>query len=91
MTNALSPTLLAGTIAAILFTTSHIPMLARACKTRDLRSYSLVNLVVTNLGNSFYWIYIISLPFGPIWVMHGFYTVSAALMLLWYMRYRNAR
>ena len=91
MVNSLSPALLAGTIAAILFTISHIPMLARACKTKDLRSYSLANMVVSNLGNAFYWIYIISLPFGPIWLMHAFYTVSAALMLLWYLRYRNAR
>jgi hypothetical protein len=60
-----------------------------SCCTKDLRSYSLAHIVVSNLGNGFYWIYIVTLPFGPIWLMHGFYTISAALMLLWYVRYRK--
>jgi hypothetical protein len=64
-------------------------MLLRAFKTKDLRSYSPVNLLVSNLGNVFYWVYVGTLPFGPIWVMHSFYTLSSLLMLFWYMRYRN--
>jgi uncharacterized protein with PQ loop repeat len=89
MSESISLTLLSGTIAAILFTTSNIPMLLRAIRTKDLRSYSLAHFVVSNLANGFYWIYIITLPFGPIWLMHGFYTISAALMLLWDVRYRK--
>ncbi len=82
-----SQPVLAGALAAVLFTTSHIPMLVRACTTKDLRSYSLGHLVVSNLGNAVYWIYVSALPFGPIWLMHGFYTVSTALMLACYLRY----
>jgi uncharacterized protein with PQ loop repeat len=89
MTPTTSFTLLAGTLATLLFTTSHIPMLLRAFKTKDLRSYSLTNFFVTNLGNLFYWIYVSTLPFGPIWIMHSFYTLSSLLMLWWYVRYRN--
>jgi uncharacterized protein with PQ loop repeat len=89
MTPTTSFTLLAGTLATLLFTTSHIPMLLRAFKTKDLRSYSLTNFLVTNLGNLFYWIYVSTLPFGPIWIMHSFYTLSSLLMLWWYVRYRK--
>jgi uncharacterized protein with PQ loop repeat len=89
MTPTTSFTLLAGTLATLLFTTSHIPMLLRAFKTKDLSSYSLTNFLVTNLGNLFYWIYVSTLPFGPIWIMHSFYTVSSLLMLWWYVRHRK--
>ena len=91
MLSSTSFTLLAGVIATLLFTTSHMPMLVRAFKTKDLHSYSPMNLVLSNLGNGFYWIYVSTLPPGPIWLMHGFYTVSAALMLLWYVRYRSTK
>ena len=30
-----------------------------------------------------------NLPPGPIWFLHGFYTVSTALMLIWYLRYEG--
>jgi uncharacterized protein with PQ loop repeat len=88
MTPTTSFTLLA-TLATVLFTTSHIPMLLRAFKTKDLRSYSWANLLVSNLGNVFYWVYVSTLPFGPIWIMHSFYTLSSLLMLFWYLRYRT--
>ena len=32
----------------------------------------------------------VHLPAGPIWVLHGFYVVTSALMLLWWLRYRPA-
>ncbi len=83
--------LLFGTIASVIFITSHVPMLARAYKTKDLHSYSLAQLGLSNLGNVCYWMYVGTLPFGPIWFMHGFYTVAAALMLVWYVRYRKQR
>lgn len=89
MTPTTSFTLLAGTLATLLFALGYIPMLLRAFRTKDLRSYSLTNFLVTNLGNVFYWIYVSTLPFGPIWIMHSFYSVSSLLMLWWYVRYRK--
>ena len=81
--------LFAGTISTSIFTLSHIPMLVRAYRTKDLRSYSAANLLLANLGNTFHWLYVANLPFGPIWFLHGFYTIVAATMLVWYMRYRR--
>jgi hypothetical protein len=81
--------LLAGTISTSIFAVSHIPMLVRAFRTKDLRSYSVSNLVLSNLGNAFHWLYIASLPFGPIWFLHSFYTIAAAVMLLWYLQHRS--
>ena len=65
-------------------------MLIRAFRTKDLHSYSATNLALSNIGNGFHWLYVASLPFGPIWFLHGFYTLAAAIMLLWYIRYRNS-
>ncbi len=79
--------IVAGMVSTIIFTTSYIPMVVRALKTKDLHSYSMANLLLGNLGNSVHWLYIANLPFGPIWFLHGFYTVINALMLLWYLRY----
>jgi hypothetical protein len=81
--------LLAGTISTSIFAVSHIPMLIRAFRTKDLRSYSPANLVLSNIGNAFHWLYIASLPFGPIWFLHSFYTLAAAIMLLWYLQHRS--
>ena len=77
---------LAGVISTTLFAASQIPMLVRARRTRDLRSYSPLNLVLANVGNGFHWLYVVSLPFGPIWFLHGFFTLATALMLLWYVQ-----
>lgn len=81
--------LLAGMISTSIFTLSHIPMLVRAFRTKDLRSYSAANLVLANLGNAFHWLYVANLPFGPIWFLHSFYTLVAGMMLFWYLRYRG--
>ena len=62
-------------------------MLVKAWRTKDLRSYSLGQIVLYNIGNLLYWLYVISLPVGPIWLMHGFYTVAMGLMLIWYVLY----
>jgi hypothetical protein len=80
---------LAGMISTSIFTLSHIPMLMRAFRTKDLRSYSAANLALANLGNAFHWLYIVNLPFGPIWFLHSFYTLVSAMMLFWYLRYRR--
>lgn len=81
-----SVSLIAGMVSSGLFVSSYVPMLVKAFRTGDLRSYSLANLVLTNLGNGIYWLYIVTLPFGPIWFLHGFYTATMALMLFWFAR-----
>ncbi len=82
--------MLAGVVSTSIFTFSHIPMLVRAYRTKDLRSYSPANLVLSNIGNAIHWLYIVHLPFGPIWFLHSFYTLVTGLMLFWYLRYRHA-
>lgn len=83
-----SVSLLAGAVSTAIFTISYVPMLVRAYRTRDLRSYSFANLALANVGNAVHWLYVALLPFGPIWFLHGFYTITTALMLLWYLRQR---
>ena len=77
----------AGVISTLLFLGSNLPMVVRAARTRDLRSYSRGNLVMTNIGNAVYTVYVLSLPAGPIWLLHTFYVISSALMLVWSLRY----
>jgi uncharacterized protein with PQ loop repeat len=81
---------LAGILSTGLFAMSYLPMLVKAARTRDLSSYSLGNIAITNVGNAVYSVYVFSLPFGPIWFLHTFYLVASALMLLWFLRYRAA-
>ena len=84
-------TLVFGSVASALFIASHLPMLSRAAKTKDLHSYSFASLLLSNLGNLCYWGYVSTLPIGPIWVMHAFYTVTAALMLAWYVQHASPK
>lgn len=81
--------LLAGTLSTLMFVTSNFPMLLKAFKTQDLRSYSLTHIALSNLGNLIHWIYVASLPIGPIWFLHGFFTVTTGLMLVCYVRYQR--
>ncbi|GAA1055257.1 hypothetical protein GCM10017608_31040 [Agromyces luteolus] len=78
--------LLAGTTSTVLFASASLPMLAKAIRTHDVRSYSLVALIVSNTANAIHTIYVASLPAGPIWVLHGFYLVTEALMIVFYLR-----
>ena len=80
----------AGVVSTGLFAMSYVPMLAKAARTKDLTSYSLGNLAITNAGNAVYSAYVFSLPFGPIWFLHSFYVVSSLLMLVWFLRSRAA-
>ena len=80
---------LAGTISSVIFFIGVFPMLAKAWRTRDLRSYSKGMLVLNNTGNVVHAVYIFSLPAGPIWVLHSFYMVTTGLMLYWYLRYAD--
>jgi hypothetical protein len=83
--------LLAGAISTTLFAVSMLPMLAKAARSRDLASYSLTNIAMTNLANLVHSFYVFSLPLGPIWLLHGFYAVASALMLVWFLRFRSTR
>lgn len=80
---------LAGIVSTTLFVASYLPMLYKAVRSRDLTSYSLGNLVIANVGNGVHTIYVLSLPPGPLWALHGFYLGSSALMLLWWWRFRS--
>jgi uncharacterized protein with PQ loop repeat len=80
---------IAGTISTVIFATSMLPMLIKARRTRDLTSYSLGNIVLSNLGNLVHSLYVFSLPAGPVWALHGFYLVSMGLLLLWYLRFNR--
>lgn len=82
--------LVAGILSTVLFAASNIPMLLKAFRTKDLRSYSPLQIILSNVGNAVHWFYILGLPAGPIWILHGFYTVSTALMLIWYLQQRVA-
>jgi uncharacterized protein with PQ loop repeat len=85
---------IAGVISSTIFTISTLPMLWKAFRTKDLKSYSLSNILLSNVGNIIHSIYIFHLPMGPIWLLHSFYLVTTGLMLVWYLRYErqsNAR
>ena len=78
---------IAGTISTTIFALSTLPMLVKAFRTKNLRSYSLGNILLANMGNIVHSVYIFSLPAGPIWLLHSFYLVTTSLMLVWYLRY----
>jgi uncharacterized protein with PQ loop repeat len=80
----------AGSISSLLFISANVPMLVKAYRTRNLRSYSLSNIVLVNVGNVLYWLYVSSFPPGPIWALHSFYTLTSAMMLAWYLRYERS-
>src|SRR5215203_1062939 len=77
----------AGALASVVFACSTVPMLGKAVRTKALASYSRGNLVLANLGNAVYSVYVFTLPPGPIWLLHSFYIFSSALMLVWSLRY----
>jgi uncharacterized protein with PQ loop repeat len=77
----------AGAVSTTIFALSTLPMLRKALKTKDLSSYSLGNIALSNAGNVIHAIYVFALPPGPIWILHSFYLVTTALMLIWYLRY----
>jgi uncharacterized protein with PQ loop repeat len=82
---------LAGSASTVIFALSALPMLIKAGRTKDLGSYSLGNIVLANIGNVIYSVYVFQLPAGPAWALHTFYLISTALMLLWYLRYAARR
>jgi len=80
---------IAGFISTALFGLGTLPMLTKAFRTRNLASYSLSNILLSNVGNIIYSLYVFNLPFGPIWFLHGYYLLSTGLMLVWYLRYEG--
>jgi hypothetical protein len=82
---------LAGAIATVIFAAGMLPMVVKAARTRDLRSYSRSNILLSNMGNVIQSVYVFSLPPGPIWALHSFYITTTLLMLIWYVRYAPPR
>lgn len=80
---------IAGTISTTIFALGTLPMLTKAFHTKNLASYSLDNLLLSNAGNLIHSFYVFNLPPGPIWVLHSFYLLSSGLMLIWYLRYEG--
>ncbi len=81
--------IIAGTISTVFFLSAEVPMLTKAFRTKELSSYSFGNIGIANSGNVIHSFYVYSLPPGPIWMLHTFYMVSTALMLLWYLRFEG--
>ena len=81
--------LLAGSISSIMFMLGTVNMLQKAWRTRDVRSYSLRQLTLNNIGNCIHWVYISGLPLGPIWFLHGFFTLATVVMLVWCLHDRR--
>lgn len=79
--------LFAGSSAAAIFMISQLPMLIKAWRTRNLASYSFANIGLANLGNVLYAVYVVQVPFGPVWAIHGFNMTTAGLMLSLYLRH----
>lgn len=80
---------MAGTVSISIFAVSTLPMIIKAFRTKDLRSYSLSHILLTNIGNAIYSIYIFSLPAGPVWLLHIFYVVTWLLLLIGYLLYQE--
>lgn len=58
-------------------------------KRPELFSYSLGHLALGNLGNTVYWLYVISVPFGPVWLLQAFFSTASALILFCYLHYEK--
>ncbi len=78
---------IAGFISTGLFTVGSLPMLVKAVRTRNLASYSLGNILLANVGNVIYSLYVFHLPPGPVWFLHSYNVVTTGLMLAWYLKY----
>ena len=80
---------IAGFISTALFTLCTLPMLTKAFRTKNLASYSPGNLLLSNVGNLIYSIYVFDLPPGPIWFLQIYNLVTTGLMLVWYLKYEG--
>ncbi len=80
---------IAGFISTGLFAAGSLPMLAKAFRSRNLASYSLGTILLGNVGNVIYSLYVFHLPPGPVWFLHGFNLLTTGLMLAWYLKYEG--
>jgi len=80
---------IAGFISTALFTLGTLPMLVKAFRTKNLASYSIGNILLSNVGNFINSIYVFQLPPGPIWFLHSYNLLSTGLMLVWYLKYEG--
>ncbi len=80
---------IAGFISTALFALGTLPMLTKAFRTRNLASYSLGNILLSNVGNIIYSLYVFSLPPGPVWFLHSYNLLTTGLMLVWYLKYQG--
>ena len=87
--NSDSLPIFAGFASSTIFISSNLPMLFKAFRTKDLSSYSPGHLILGTLGNMIYWLYVISLPFGPVWYLQAFFTIASISMLFCYLRYER--
>ncbi len=78
---------IAGFLSTGLFAVGTLPMPAKAFRTRNLASYSLGNILLGNVGNVIYSLYVFHLPPGPVWFLHSFNLLTTGLMLAWYIKY----
>ena len=81
---------IAGFIASALFAIGTLPMLTKAVHTKDLASYSFGNIMLSNVGNIIYSIYVFQLPIGPVWFLHSYNLVTTGMMLIWYLKYEGS-
>lgn len=80
---------IAGLISTALFAMGTLPMLSKAFRTKNLASYSLSNILLSNVGNVLYSIYVFNLPPGPVWFLHGYNLLTTGVMLVWYLKYER--
>jgi hypothetical protein len=80
---------ISGSVSSLMFVIGTLPMVIKAFKTKNLKSYSLENIILSNLGNFIYWIYQAGLPFGPAWFLHGFNTITTLFMLILYLHHEK--
>lgn len=81
--------MIAGFVSTGLFAVGTLPMLTKAFRTRNLASYSLGNILLSNVGNVIYSIYVFNLPPGPVWFLHSYNVLTSGIMLVWYLRYEG--
>jgi uncharacterized protein with PQ loop repeat len=87
--NIHSMQVMAGITSSLIFVSSNLPSLYKAFKTKDMKSYSLGQIFMGNVGNWVYWLYVRSLPMGPVWYLQAFFTTASGLMLFNYLRYEK--
>lgn len=85
----MNPATIAGFVSTGLFAVGTWPMLAKAFQTKNLASYSFGNILLSNVGNVIYSIYVFQLPPGPVWFLYIYNLVSTGLMLVWYLQYEG--